>query len=290
MRISLDRYAFRSFKQVLLHALVAIGLAVILHFLLSDRITIVANSFVSILSAIATISGALLAISLALFFFFSRHIIDWRDKLTERLAQARVGIRTQMEKSALHHPEISRHLAPLYDKSVRYTPGQTIDMKEIEEADKFIGWATEQAKRHARELDPGDLAEYNSFELQLRDAYLCNREIKHTLRLLSTAELQIRATTTFSPLIIAWVIILIFTLAFAIIGGTGVIIDGLHFPILVIPLYLFLMAVFALMKDIVAIMSFTRIQETAYDQAIVELASRSDTKGEDTNKNEEKKQ
>lgn len=289
--MSLDRYAFRSFKQVLLHALVAIGLAAILHFLLGDRITIVANSFISILSAIATISGALLAISLALFFFFSRHVTDWRDKLIERLAQARAGIRAQMEKSALlHHPEISRHLAPLYDKSVRYTPGQIIDMKEIEEADKFVGWAAEQAKRHARELDPGDFAEYNSFELQLRDAYLCNREIKHTLRLLSTAELQIRATVTFSPLIIAWVIILIFTLVFAIVGSTGVITNSLYFPVLVLPLYLFLVALFALMKDIVAIMSFTRIQETAYDQAIVELAGQSDTKGEYTNKDEEKKQ
>lgn len=138
----------------------------------------------------------------------------------------------------------------------------------------FVDWAVEQAKKGSRKIDLGDPTEYNSFELQLRDAYFCYREIKLTIRLLSVAELHNRATATFSPLIAAWVVIVILTLTSAIIGGMGIIPSGLSFPVLIIPFYLLLVAVFALMKDIIAIMGLTRIQETAYDKAVLEIASK----------------
>lgn len=273
-----DKYALRSFRQVLIHVSVAIVLAILLGFILGNRISIGANSFVSIVSSMAAISGALLAISLALFFFFSRHITDWRDKLTEKLIQGRAELRAQIRESAQCHPNISRHLAALYDKSINYIQGQLIDMEEIDKAGAvFVDWAIQQAEKRAREIDLGDPTEYNSFELHLRDAYLCYREVKHTFRLLGVAELHNRATATFPPLIIAWVIILILALTSAIIGSIGIIPSSLSFPVLIIPFYLLLAAVFALIKDIMAIMSLTRIQETAYDKAMLVISSKSDS-------------
>lgn len=124
-----NKYALRSFRQVLIHVSIAIILAILLVFILDSRISIGANSFVSIVSSMAAISGALLAISLALFFFFCRHITDWRDKLTEKLIQGRADLRAQIEKSVQYHPDISRRLAALYDKSMNYMQGQLIDMK-----------------------------------------------------------------------------------------------------------------------------------------------------------------
>lgn len=277
----LNKYALRSFWQVLIHVIVAIILAILLGFYLGNRISISAGSFVSIMSSMAVISGALLAISLTLFFFFSRHNIEWRDKLTEKLVRGRTELRAQIQKSAQHHPDISRHLAALYDKSINYIQGQSIDMGEIDKASAvFVEWAVQQAQKRARRIDLGDPTEYTSFELQLRDAYLCAREVKHTFRLLGVAESHIRATATFPSLIIAWVIILTLALTSAIIGGMGVIPDNLSFPVLVSPFYLLLVAVFALMKDTMAIMSLTRIQETAYDAAILEISSKSDSDSE----------
>lgn len=290
MSDKLQRYAFRSTRQIFFHVAAAIVLAILLSFILGSRISISVNSFVSIVSSMGTISGVLLAISLALFFFFSRHATDWRDKLTEKLMQGRAELRAQIQKSAQHHPDIPRHLAALYDKSIKYEQGQLVDMEEIDKAGSvFADWATEQAEKRARSIDLGDTKEYNSFELQLRDAYLCYREVKHTFRLLSVAELHIRATATFSPLIIAWVIILTLALTSTIIGSMGIIPNSLSFPVLIIPFYLLLVAVFALIKDIMAIMSLTRIQETAYDEAMLEISSKSASNSEAKNKGVETK-
>jgi len=221
------------------------------------------------MSSIATASGALLAISLALFFFFSKHVTDWRDKLIEKLIQGRTQLRVQIEKSAQCHPDISRHLAALYDETINYIPGQLVDMGKIDKAGAvFQDWAIEQVKKRGREIDLGNPIEYDSFELQLRDAYLCYREVKHTFRLISVVDLHIRAVTTFSPLIVVWAIIVLIALTSAIIGSMGAIPNDLNFSVLIIPFYLLLVAVFALIKDTVAIMSLTRIQEIAYDKAI----------------------
>ncbi len=281
----LQRYAFRSNNQILVHAAVAIILAVLFSFILGTRISVSGSSFVLIVSSMGTISGALLAISLALFFFFSRHVTDWRDKIAEKLVQGRAELRAIIQRSAQHHPDISRHLAALYEKSLTYFPGQLIEMEEIDKAGSvFVDWATNQAKKRARRIDLGNPKEYNSFELQLRDAYICYREVKHVFRLIRVAELHIRATAVFSPLIIAWVLILTLTLTSALIGSIGIIPNNLGFPVLIIPFYLLFVAVFALIKDVMAIMSITIIQETAYDEALLEISSGPTSKGEPKNK------
>lgn len=271
----LQKYTFRSKRQVLIHVLITFMLATVLYFSLQGRVTMTSSAFVAIMSAMSAASGALLAITIAVANFYSVHVIDWRDKLIERLSQAGVAIRAQIEKSAPLHPDISRHLAALYDKAIRYIPGQTVDMTEVEKAASvFFDWANEQATRHARAIDLGNPDEYKSFQLHLRDAVLRCSEVKHVFRLLGVAGNDVRAIGTFEPLIIGWVSVLVFTLSFAIIGGMGGLSGQLAFPVLIIPLWLFLVAIFALLKDIMAVLTNLRIQEISYDAAIDELSSK----------------
>lgn len=242
------------------------------------------------MSSMSATSGALLAITIAVSNFYSFHVTEWRDKLIEQLVHARAAIRTQIEKSAQHHPEISRHLGALYDKSVRYIPGQTIDMEQIEKAaNVFLDWAGEQAVRYGRQIDLGNPDEYESFQLHLRDAVLCSSEVKHTFRLLGVAGNDVRAIGTFAPLIMGWITILIFTLTFAIVGGMGVLYEELGFPVLVIPFWLFLVAIFALVKDITAVLTNLQIQEIGYDKAMEEVSSKLVGNYKDTTNKENKR-
>lgn len=286
----LQKYTFRSLKQIMIHVVVSFMLAIILYFVLSDRMSVSNDNFVAITASMTAASGALLAVTIALASFYSLHVTDWRDKLIERLAQAGAAIREQMQKSAQRHPEISRHLAALYDKAVGYIPGQSIDTEEIGNVAKiFVDWANEQVKTRARELDPGDPVEYDSFELHLRDALLCHSKARHTLTLLSVVSMGVRAITTFTPLVVGWVVTLLVTLTLAIIGGIGVIPENLSFPVLVIPFWLFLVAAFALVKDITAVLSHLRGQETAYDEALKQLSGAGNSNYEDIDVNKGRK-
>jgi len=270
----LEKYAFRSVRQILLHLPASAVLAAIVGLFLGCTITVSASHFVAIVSSMSAASGALLAITIAVATFYSRHETDSRDKLIEKLAQERARTRHQMEKSAPPHPEISRHLAPLYEKSVGYTPGQPIDMEEIgKAADLFTDWARNQAENRSREIDPGKPEEYVSFELHLRDATLCISELEYTFRLLMLASIGIRGICNFSYLIAAWAIILILTMTFAITGAIEVIPAVLSFPVLASPFWLFLVAIFALIKDIEAVLSGLQVHEVAHYKARQRLAS-----------------
>lgn len=179
-----------------------------------------------------------------------------------------------MERSAKFHPEISRRLTELYLHSVFYIPGQPVDIEKMRSADKiFHDWAKEQAQKSANKFDFGNLNTYESFEKHIFDAHLRSTELTQTMTQLHVVEVAGRSITTFSPLIITWVILVIFTLVFAIIGSMSVIPLGLNFPILLIPFYLFLVAIFALTKDITAILRHMRILETGYEEAMVELVN-----------------
>jgi len=269
-----QRYAIRTFRQLLVHSLVAVVLSILLGFVLGNYIAISVNNFVVIISSASAASGVLLAVSLALATFFARHVTDWRDRLIHKLREDQERLAMQMERSAKFHPEISRRLTELYLQSAFYIPGQTVDIEKMRSADKiFHGWAKEQAQKSANKFDFGNLNTYESFEKHIFDAHLRSTELTQTLSQLHVVEVAGRSITTFSPLIIAWVILVIFTLVFAIVGSMSVIPLSLNFPILLIPFYLFLVAIFALTKDITAILSHMRILETGYEKAMVELVN-----------------
>lgn len=270
----LQRYAIRTFRQLLVHSLVAVLLSILLGFVLGNYIAVSVNNFVAIISSASAASGVLLAVSLALATFFARHVTDWRDRLVHKLREDQERLAMQMERSAKFHPEISRRLTELYLQSAFYIPGQTVDIEKMRSADKiFHGWAKEQAQKSANKFDFGNLNTYESFEKHIFDAHLRSTELTQTLSQLHVVEVAGRSITTFSPLIIAWVILVIFTLVFAIVGSMSVIPLSLNFPILLIPFYLFLVAIFALTKDITAILRHMRILETGYEKAIVELVN-----------------
>lgn len=275
----LDKYAVRTFRQVVIHSIVTLVLFVLLYFMLGERISIATVSFVGIMSSMAAASGALLAVSLALAMFFGRHIIDWRDKLIEGLRQSLTILGAQMGKSAQRYPEISRRLVELYLKAAYYIPGQSIDRDDLFKASSvFDDWAREEALKSERKFDFGDLKTYDSFEKHLFDASLCSMNVRQNLLLLSVTETAGRSIPSFAPLILVWLIILVSSLVLSIVGGMGLVSENSNLAVLIIPFfYLFLVAVFALMKDVTAIIPSMRALEAGYEQAMLELVSKSES-------------
>ncbi len=271
----LDRYALRSKTQVVIHVLASVVVASLLYFFLRYKLNVPETYFVTITSSMSAASAALLAVTIALGSYYSLNAINWRDKLIDKLTKASVKTRKQMEKSAKQYPEISRQLAPLYEKSLLQVPGKPINRTEIDEiTNSFLNWARIQAESRKRAIDAGDVAEYDSFEMHLRDAIICEHQISHSLRLLDIVRHRIKTIGTFSSLTLGWVIVLILTLTFAILGSVGVLPENASFPLLIIPFWLFLIGGFALLKDITAVFAGFQIQETGFDEALAELNTR----------------
>lgn len=263
----LQAYAFRSTRQIIIHVLLSIVVVLILYFGLLNKLSISETYFVTITSSMSAASGALLAVTIALATFYGLHVTNWRDKLVDKLTEASSKTRKQMEKSAKQYPDISRHLAPLYEKSLLYVPGKPIDKTEIDDiANSFLSWARSQTGNKKREIDAGDVTTYDSFEMRLRDAILCEHEVHHSLILLHVARRHIQTLETFPNLLVGWLVVLILSLAFAIVGGMGVLPEEAGFPLLGIFFWLFLVGVFALVKDITAVFGLLRIQETAFEE------------------------
>lgn len=274
----LDKYAVRTYRQVLIHSIVTLVLFVLLYFTLGERISIATISFVAIMSSMAAACGALLAVSLALAMFFSRHIIDWRDRLIEALRESLTLLGAQMGKSAQRYPEISRRLVELYLKAAFYIPGQPIDRDDVFKASGvFDDWARKEALKSKRKFDFGNLKTYDSFEKHLFDASLCSTNVRENLLLLSVTETAGRSIPSFAPLIMVWAIIMVFSLVFSIIGGMGLLSENDNLAFLIIPFYLFIVAIFALIKDITAIIPSMRMLETGYEQAMLDLVSKSES-------------
>ena len=202
----LERFAFRSPRQIGIHILIAIVIAVILALTLSNKIVIYNYNFVTIVSSIATIAGVLLAVTFALVSFFSIRKTEEREWLLERLERARVKVRQQMEKSANSYPDIARYLAIIYGKSELYMPGKYKADEILTIDHPFLEWAKNQTPRKI--LDPGNPLEYETFEFHIRDAISCNHDLKQALLLSALASQAMRTIPVFSPLIMAWIIIL----------------------------------------------------------------------------------
>ena len=280
MRISIfvSKYALRSFKQVLTHAIIAIVLALLFYFLASNTIKISGNAFVAIMTSITAASGALLAVSLVFATFMGRYVTDWRDRIFERFGRERDELRSQIKSSAKNHPEISRRLVNLYILATQYIRGQVINEDEVYEADKiFHYWAKEKAERSKNKIDLGDLSTYDSFEKHLFDAHLCSTAVRQSLIELRVAEISGRALPTFPSLITTWALILIFSLVSAITGGTGILYENFNISILIVPAYLLLFSILALILDFTAFMSTMRILEIGYEKGVLDLVKKSDS-------------
>lgn len=271
----LQRYAVRTYKQLFIHFLVAIILAIVINALLGSNHAVSTDNFVVIISSMSAASGVLLAVTLALATFFSRHIKDWADRLVSKLKVDQEKLEIQMEKSARLYPEISNRLTELYMKSFLYIPGQPIDVEEINASDRiFSDWAKEKMQKSNNKFSFGDLNTYNMFEKHLFDAFNHSKELCETIVEIGLVEKAGRSIPTFSPLIISWGLIVLFTLVFAILGSISVIPQDLYIPTLIIPFYLFLISIFALTKDITAILRHMRIKERGYEMAMADLIKR----------------
>ncbi len=268
----LDRYALRSKTQIVIHVLALIAVASLLYFLLPSKLSVSEIHFVTITSSMSAASAALLAITIALGSSYGLNAINSRDKLIDNLTKASVKTRKQMEKSAKQYPEISRQLAPLYDKSLFQVAGKPIDQTEIDVlTNSFLDWVRSQAESGKRVIDAGDVTVYDSFAMHLRDAIICEHQLSHSLRLLGVVRGRILTIGTFSFSTLNWVLVLILTLTFAILGSVGVLPENLSFPLLVIPFWLFFIGGFALSKDVTAIFRGFSIQETSFDEVLAEL-------------------
>ena len=265
----LDQYALRSYKQLLVHCFIAIALAVLLYFLVGNKVNISSSDFVTIMSSIAAASGALLAISLAFATFMSRFVTDWRERSIDRLQRQREKLAAQMELSAQKYPDISRRLVNLYMLSVFYIPGQPIEYDVIEKADhEFHDWANKQIEKSDKKIDFGNVTHYDSFEKHLFDAHVISNDMSFSLTELSLYERYSRTLGTHPPLITGWAIILVYALVFAFIGSIGFLCNNLNFSLLALPLYLSIFSITALVLDTRASIISMRGREVGYEKAM----------------------
>lgn len=276
----LDKYAIRSFLQLLVHVVIAIGLAILLYFLIdSSRVIIQSSNFVTIMSSIAAASGALLAISLAFATFMSRFADDWRERIIERLQKQREKLAFQMRLSAWYYPDISRALVDLYELCAFYISGQSIEQETIDKASyKFHDWANPQmiaSSKSGRTIDFGNPTHYDTYEKHMFDAHILCTDLTFSLTELSLAERFGRSLFTHPPLITGWALILVFSLVFAFIGSMGVLCAVFHLPLLFIPIYLSLFAIIALILDFRASIGHIRGRETGYEMAMTGFTGKS---------------
>ena len=269
----LDKYAIRSFLQLLVHIVIALGLAALLYFLIGSKVIIQSNSFVTIMSSIAAASGALLAVSLAFATFMSRFMIDWRDRSIDKLQIQCEIFASQMKLSAQYFPDIPRVLAELYKLAIFYIPGQPIEQEIIDKAgDTFRNWANPQmiqSQKEGKTIDFGDANRYDSFEKHLFDAHMLCKDMTFCLSELRLSEKFGRSLFNHPPLLTGWAMVLVYSIIFAFIGGMGVLCTIFQLPILVIPIYLAIFAIIALVLDFRGIIGVIRQRETAYEMAML---------------------
>ena len=276
---TIERYTTPSYRHLLVHLMVAVILSLVVYIFLGSKATVSSNIYISLVGSLAASSGALIAISMGLGTFFSRHVIDWRDKLFDDLKKNQAELEAQMEKSANKYPEISERLTELYLKSCFYSLGQPIDAEEIFEASRiFDDWARDkslESQKSNRTFNLGDLSTYESFEKHIFDASLRCERLRSNLILLSVAEVQSRAIGVFPPLITTWAVTFVLSIIFLVLSSANVLNMQLYLPTVLMPLYLALIGLIALVIASRNILIYaTRGLEIGNDLAMTQLASR----------------
>jgi len=272
----LDRCAIRSFSQLFIHLMIAIVMAVLIFFLVNDRVIISSGDFVTIMSSSATASGVLLAVFLAFATFMSKYATDWREKLIERLFVQREKLAAQMKLSAQHHPNVARVLVPLLGVCNSYIPGQPIEQKLINDVDTELhDWINSEIQASIKKgisIDYGNINHYDIYEKHLLDANNISTDLSFTLTDLSLAERFGRSLHTHPPVVSSLAIILVISLILSLIGSVGTLCIIWHLPILVIPIYLLLLTIIALVLDFRGAIGVIRGRETGYEIAMMGFA------------------
>jgi hypothetical protein len=266
---TLDKVSLRSFAQVVVHVCIAVALAALLYFGQFVGEAINDNDLVTILAVFAAASGALLAVSLALGIFSSQYYTDWTHSSRERLRNQLEKLEDRMQKSARKYPGISRRLVELYMLMVMYIPGQPVDFDKVLESDKvFHNWVKEQLKKSGKEIDFGNIDDYETFEKYAFDAGLVANESKDVLIELGLAEVYGRSLNTLRPVIATWGLVLVFSLVFAIIGSLDIICDNMNLSILIVPIYLCFFAGSAVVIDCWGLIEHMRAREKGYEMGV----------------------
>jgi len=265
----IDKFALRSFIQVIVHICIAVILAKMFYYIPLFRIYLSDNSFVTIISSIATASCVFLAVTLAFATFRSQYYTEWTHRNLDRLRCQQEKLESHMKESAKSYPDISHSLVDMYMLFASYIPGQPIDMGVVEKADKdFHEWAAEHIKKDGKKFDFGNINDYESFEKHLWNAHLLSTESRDILTELHVAEVSGRSLNTLIPLATTWAVVLIYALVFAIIVSTGIIFVNANFSILIVPLYLLLFAISALLLDFRGLILSMRMREVGYEMAM----------------------
>jgi hypothetical protein len=265
----LDRVSLRSFRQVVVHVCIAVALAAVLYFGRFVGGAISDNDLVIILAAIAAGAGALLAVSLALGIFSSQYYTDWTYRSRERLRNQLEGLEDRMQKSARKYPGISSHLVELFMLMAMYIPGQPVEFDKVREADKvFHDWVSQELIKSGKKINFGSIDDYETFEKYAFDAHLVASESRDALTEVGLAEVYGRTLNTLPPVIATWALVLVFSLVFAIIGSSDIICGNMNLSILIVPIYLCLFAVSAVVIDCWGLMEHMRAREKGYGMGV----------------------
>ena len=273
----LDFIGVPTFIHVAVHLSIVIVVAGILIILFKDKILIERSSFITLIYSAGSFATVFLAISVGVATFFTSIMVNSRDRLIDRLERAKAALSDQMKKSAQSYPEIPDRLTDLYMYAAYYIPGQSIDSEEVFGKSRvYDDWAKEEALKaisDGRKFSFGNLDTYDSYGKHLFDVNLCTNAARDTLILLGVQERSSRAVTVFPPLFLSWSIIILFSIALAILESTGNLCTMLLFPSLILLVYLMLISLMSLLISVSNIIIFiTRGLEKGHQIAMDQLA------------------
>jgi hypothetical protein len=263
----------------LLHLAFSAGIAIVVYWFEAGNLALTQQGFLSVISAMGAVSGALLAVLIAISTFYAQFVTDRRDKLVVRLENSETKLRKQIETSAAdNHPEISRHLGAIYDVAMQYEPGQKVNMDNVRQAaNVFEDWAKAEVKTMGRPIDLGNIIEFSSLQLQLRDSHILVGRIKMLFWYLWASNNHISAISAMPSLILGCAVTVIFSLGLALLGAGGLITERFYLPALVIPFWLTIVVVAGCTTDFAAMLDIVQVQEKnlrAADEKLQKLKSK----------------
>jgi hypothetical protein len=257
-----SKYSFRSSKQILLHLAFSAAIAAVVFWFGAENLVLKQQGFLPVISAIGAVSGALLAALIAISTFYARYVTDWRDRLVLRLENTEATLRKLIETSAADNPDISRHLGNIYDTVIQYRPGQKVNMDNVQQAAAiFQDWANAEVETKGRPIDLGNIKEFRSFEMQLRDSTICVSNVVVLFWYLWASNNYVSAISIMPSLISGCAITVVISLALAVMGAGSLIPQQLYLPALVIPFWLNIVVIVGCISDFTAMLNIVQVHE-----------------------------
>ena len=252
----------------------------------AENLVLKQQGFLPVISAIGAVSGALLATLIAISTFYARYVTDWRDRLVLRLENTEATLRKLIETSAADNPDISRHLGNIYNTVIQYKPGQKVNMDNVRQAASvFQDWANAEVATKGRPIDLGNIKEFRSFEMQLRDSTICVSNVVVLFWYLWASNNYVSAISIMPSLISGCAITVVISLALAVMGAGGLIPQQLYLPALVIPFWLNIVVIVGCISDFTAMLNIVQVHEKTNQGAeeyFDRLKENSDTLNEHT--------